>query len=188
MSFFTGTPGMFKRMQGLPSDALSSAANYYKGLLGPDSQDFTAQAAPEMRRFRQQIIPDLAEQFAGYGSGGAIGGSGFANAAATAGADLAERLAALRSRLRESAASGLGQLAQQGTYYQEARPGFADLIGPGIGAGISAFGGPMLGALGGQAASWLVDRMSKPKNTLNMRPAGLYPMQGNFNPYDEEFR
>lgn len=48
--------------------------------------------APYMRQFQEQIMPGIAEQFAGAG---ALGSSAFGNAAAGAGTDLMERLASL---------------------------------------------------------------------------------------------
>ena len=50
-------------------DSFGTAADYYRDLLGNDSADFNAFASPELRRFREQIVPDLSEQFAGMGSG-----------------------------------------------------------------------------------------------------------------------
>ncbi len=188
MSFFTGTPGMFKRMEGVPSDAFSTASNYYKGLLNDDSKDFDAMAAPELRRFNQQTVPDLAEQFAGMGSGGAVGGSGFRNAAVGAGADLSERLGELRARLRQNAAQGLTDIGSQGTYFEEGRPGLVDFAGPAIGAAATAFGGPAAGALGSLAGNWLSSRFGQKNqsNQLAKGPAGLYPSQGNYNPNNDE--
>src|ERR1051326_4068680 len=66
-------------------------ANYYKDLYDPSGQAFSAFQAPEMRRFNEEIIPGISEQFAGMGSGG-LSSSGFRNAAVNAGTDLSERL------------------------------------------------------------------------------------------------
>ncbi len=159
MSFFTGTPGRFERLSNLdPSQqgtfqnlnqtaqgAFGQAGDYYRRLLSDDNTDFDAMAAPELRRFKQQIIPDLAEQFAGMGSGGAIGGSGFQNAAATAGADLSERLGALRAQLRQNAAAGITGIGQMGlqnfgeNVYRPATPGFLDTVAGGVGQGVGTF-------------------------------------------------
>lgn|SRR5574338_117871 len=92
--------------------AFGQVADYYGDLLSNDSEDFNAYAAPEMRRFNEQIIPGLAEQFAGMGSG-ALSSSGFRNAAVSAGTDLSERLGAIRAQLRQQGAQGLQNLGQQ---------------------------------------------------------------------------
>jgi hypothetical protein len=82
MSFLTGQPGRYRRLDllergqqplkqqlfGASSGAFQNAADYYRSLLGDDSSTYNALAAPEMRRFNQEIIPSLAEQFAGMGA------------------------------------------------------------------------------------------------------------------------
>lgn len=91
--------------------AFGESADYYRSLLGNNPEDFQAFAAPELRRFQQDIIPDLAEQFSGYGG---IGSSGFRNAATQAGTDLSERLASMRANLRGQGAAGLQNIGQLG--------------------------------------------------------------------------
>src|SRR6185503_11605046 len=78
-------------MQKGAGGAFGDAADYYRGLLSDESPDMEAFAAPEMRRYREQIVPELSEQFAGMGSGG-LSSSGFRNAQMGAGTDLSERL------------------------------------------------------------------------------------------------
>lgn len=104
---------LYKQLLGASSGAFGEAGDYYRNLLSNRGGDFEAFAAPEMRQFKEQIIPDLAEQFAASGYGG-IGGSGFRNAATRAGTDLSERLASIRAGLRQGAAQGLMGLGQQG--------------------------------------------------------------------------
>jgi len=123
--------------------AFGQAADYYRDLLSPDSQTAQAMMAPEMQRYQQEIIPDLAEQFAGGGSG-ALSSSGFRNAAVRAGADLSERLAAMRAGLRQQGASGLfgiGQQAISPSYYQNMyrprTPGLLESAAQGFGGAIS---------------------------------------------------
>lgn len=101
--------------------AFGDTADYYRGLLSNDSEDFNAFANPELRRFREETIPGLSEQFAGFGAGGSgLSGSGFRNAAINAGTDLSERLGAIRAQLRQQGAQGLSSLGQQGLgQYQE---------------------------------------------------------------------
>ena len=93
--------------------AFGDVADYYRNNLSNNSADFAAFAAPEMRNFNQNIIPGLAEQFAGMGSGG-LSSSGFRNAAVGAGTDLSERLGAIRAQLRQQSAQGLQSLGQMG--------------------------------------------------------------------------
>jgi hypothetical protein len=87
-------------------------ADYYRDLMSPDSKNAAEMFAPEQRKFNEQTIPDLAEQFAGMGSGN-LSSSGFQNATVGAGTDLSERLAAMRSNLRMQGATGLANLGRQ---------------------------------------------------------------------------
>ena len=89
---------------------LQGASNYAQNLMSPTSQAYQNFAAPEMRNFNEEIMPDIAEQFAGVGG---LSSSGFQQAATGAGASLQERLAALRSGLQMQGASMLSQLSSQ---------------------------------------------------------------------------
>ena len=91
--------------------AFGESADYYRDLLSNDSQTANSMFAPEQRRFNEQIIPDLAEQFSGHGG---IGSSGFRNAAVNAGTDLSERLGAIRAQLRQQGAQGLSNIGGMG--------------------------------------------------------------------------
>ena len=77
-------------------------------------------SAPELRKFNEEIIPRLSEEFAGMGAGG-LSSSGFQNAAVSAGTDLSERLGAIRAGLRSQGAAGLANIGQQslGNYTQD---------------------------------------------------------------------
>ncbi len=175
MSFWMGSPESFEQKSTLSPEqqnlfsqlmaaiqgqgaggAFGQSADYYRDILNDSPEAMNAFAAPEMRRFNQEIIPGLAEQFAGMGSGGGVGSSGFRNAAATAGADLSERLASMRQGLRQQAASSLGQLGQQGfapvtqNIHRPRQPGFLEQMAPAVGTALgTAVGGPIGGAIGG---------------------------------------
>lgn len=168
MGFFSGTKPKIKQVSlleksqqplkneliGASSGAFGSAADYYKNLLSDNSADAEAFAAPQMRQFNEQIVPDLAEQFAGMGSGG-LSSSGFRNAAVNAGADLSERLAAMRADLRSQGASGLQNIGQAGlqrfseNVMTPGSPGFSSQVGPLLGTiGGAALGGPLGASIG----------------------------------------
>lgn len=89
---------------------LQGLSQYYQGLLSPDSKAYEAQKAPMMREFQEQIMPGIAERFAGVGG---MSSSGFNQTAAQAGSSLEERLAALRSGLQMQGAQGLAGVSQQ---------------------------------------------------------------------------
>lgn len=182
MSFLTGSPGRFEKVSKLRPDqealyaqlqranmgkgaggSFGEAGDYYRDLLSNDSQTANQMFAPEMRRFNEDIIPGLSEQFAGFGSGG-LNSSGFRNAAVNAGTDLSERLGAIRAQLRQQGAAGLMGLGQQGlenfdeNIYRERTPGLLDFAGPIAGAAAGAFGGPVLGTLGNAFGNWISKR------------------------------
>lgn len=104
--------------------AFGEAADYYRDILQNDSsQD------PEMRRFQEEIIPGLSEQFSGLGG---FRGNSFRNGAANASQSLSERLGALRAGLRQNAAQGLssiGQFALQPRVENIHRPETTGLVG-----------------------------------------------------------
>ncbi len=167
MSFFSGSPGGFETLSTLTPDqqgvltqllnsikgkgaggAFGAASDYYQDILGNSPEQFDAFARPEMRRFQQEIIPGLAEQFAGMGSGG-LSSSGFRNASTQAGTDLSERLGQIRAQLRQNAAQGLQNLGQQGlgqfqeNIYQPGTPGAGGAVGGLLGGLAGSFLGPM---------------------------------------------
>jgi hypothetical protein len=171
MSFLTGTKGKwsqqsllgkeqmpgYQQLQGAiagqgAGGAFGTAADYYRNLLSNDNETFDQLAAPELRRFREQTIPDLSEQFAGMGSGG-LSSSGFRNASINASTDLSERLGAIRAGLRQQAAQGLSDIGQMGlqrfneNVYTQGQPGMLQNVAGGIGQGVGLAGGAYLGGL-----------------------------------------
>ena len=138
-NFLPGQQGLFDQLQASlmgqgAGGAFGSSADYYRSLLDDNNSTFDAMAAPETRRFNEDIIPGLSEQFADMGFGGSgLNGSGFRNAAVNAGTDLAERLGAIRANLRQQGAAGLAGLGQQGlgNYSQDVvtKPGSQGLFG-----------------------------------------------------------
>jgi len=176
--------------------AYGDVADYYRDILGNDSNTLDQLFAPEMRNFNQQVIPQLAEQFAGMGSGN-LNSSGFRNASMQAGTDLSERLAAMRANLRSQAASGLSGLGGMGlqNYSQDVmtQPGTRGALS-GLG---EAAGSVLTGALGnyfsnpalGAASSFLsssrptIAKRSSPygndrgmRNTMGSYPQSPYGM------------
>jgi hypothetical protein len=100
----------FQALQGPGAGgAFGDVADYWRDLMSPNSQTAQEMGAPMQRQFQEQTIPDLAEQFAGMGSGG-LSSSGFRNAGISAGTDLSERLGALRAQLKAQGASSLANL------------------------------------------------------------------------------
>lgn len=139
-------------------------ANYYKQLMAGDPASEKAFSDPMMRQFREETVPGLAEQFAGMGSGGGMGSSGFRNSAVNAGADLQERLSSMRANLRQQGAQGLSGMYQQmmqPTMTPTFRPATGGLVGgmaQGIGQGLGSAAGMGLpgvfSAIPGMISSW----------------------------------
>ena len=139
--------------------AFGQSADYYRDLLSNNDQTNQMMQAPELRRFNEDIIPSLSEQFAGMGAGG-LTSSGFRNAAVNAGTDLSERLGAIRAQLRSQGAAGLSGIGQAGlgqfseNIHRPAGQGLLGAAAPAIGSGIGmALGGPIGGMIGGGLGS-----------------------------------
>ena len=132
-----------------------NAANQYdQSLLGQGPEAFNQFSQPYLQQFQEQILPMIAERFAG---GGALSSSGFGQALGGAASGLQAQLAQLFSQLQQQAAQGeYGQFnnqSQQALNYQpfsyNKQQGSGGILQPlAIGAG-TALGGP----LGGAAAS-----------------------------------
>lgn len=149
-------------MQQGAGGAFGDAADYYRGMLGNDSKDFQAFAAPQLRQYYEDIAPNISEQFAGMGAGG-LSSSGFRNAQNQGAVDLSERLGSIRANLRQAAAQGLQGIGEVGLrpYSQNmvTQQGSQGIL-PGLASSaLTAVGGPVLGAAGGyladQATNWM---------------------------------
>lgn len=157
--------------------SFGESADYWRSLLSNEPGAFDAFAAPDIRKFQQEIIPDISEQFASMGSG-ALSSSGFRNAAVNAYTDLGERLAKLRAELRGQAAQNLNQIGQQGlvptkeNYYQQGSEGALSQLAPAIGTLGGSFAGPLGAAAGGAAGNWLKNAWGGDKVGRNTNPYG----------------
>ena len=118
-----------------------------------------------MRQFREDIMPGIAEQFAGLGAGG-LSSSGFAQETGRASTDLAERLGQLRASLRQQGAEGLNKMGEFGLtpvdqqIFRPRQPSafesFATGMAPGIGSAIGmAAGGPLAAGAGNLFGNFL---------------------------------
>ena len=119
---------------------------YLGGLFGPDA--FNQFAQPYNQQFEQQVLPGIAERFAGFGnSSGALSSSGFGQALSGGASDFQSKLAQLFSQLQMQGAGQLSnnfnQQSQLGLGYQP----FAYHEKPGM----KSMGVEFLNALGGAA-------------------------------------
>lgn len=172
--------------------AFGDAADYWRDLMSSDSQTMQQLSAPENRRFNEEIIPGLSEQFAGMGSGG-LSSSGFRNAAVNAGTDLSERLGAIRANLRNQGAQGLANFAQgylnpvveNVERYSPPTGGLMDLAGPALAAAGTAFAGPIAGAATGAIGQGISNIFSKKGKSSPYGSSQLNaPFQGSTNTYN----
>lgn len=141
-----------------------AGANYLGALLGGDDSAYQLMEAPIMQRYNQEIMPGIAERFAGMGTGGSLGSSGLNNSLAQAGRSLGTDLGGIRAQMQMAAlpqalsyaqqpyANKLGGLGVRAfmPYQTQAKPGLFDSILPGIGSTIgTSLAGPLGGILGG---------------------------------------
>lgn len=78
-----------------------------------DPEFFNSFEAPLQRQFQEQTVPELANRFAGMGSGGALGSTGFRNQLAREGGNLSSNIASLRGGMQQNAVPQLLGYAQQ---------------------------------------------------------------------------
>lgn len=158
------------------SDLYQSGEKYLQGLLSGDSEAYQAFEAPALRQFREEIMPEIAEKYAGVGAGGS---SAFGLAATHAGGALEEQLASMREGLRVQALPQALSYAQQPITNQaafmgqamnaqpgavpgpfQAQPGFGEqlystLMQAGGTAAGAYLGGPGGAQMGSNLGSWL---------------------------------
>ena len=79
------------------SPLYQSGSEYLQDLMSQSPEAYERFGAPMMSEFQQNILPSIAERFAGLGG---LSSSGFEQASTQAGQNLAERLASLRSGLQ----------------------------------------------------------------------------------------
>ncbi len=161
----TGT----KQQLGLHNDVISNAKelsqggyqnaqNYYDSLFQPGNQAYENFSAPYMNQFQEQILPQIAERFAGAG---ALSSSGFGQALGGAGAGLqaklAELFASLQSQAAEHNTNQYNQLSEQGLNYQpfayNKKQGSGGALMPILTGLATAAGGPLAGMAAGGISS-----------------------------------
>ena len=134
-------------LQGL-GGPLGSGLQNLQNILGGSPEAFRDFERPALRQFQEEIIPNIAERFAGAGAGSS---SGFQQTLARAGERLSENLAGQRANLQNQALSQLLNLLGTGTrpqfqnLYQPRGPGFGAAFGQGLGSAL----GRLPGLLGG---------------------------------------
>lgn len=145
-----------------PGGGLNLANQYDQNLLGQGPEAFNQFSAPYLQQFQEQMLPQIAERFAG---GGALSSSGFGQAVGAGASNLQAQLAQLFSQLQAGAAGRQqGQfqnLSQTGLNYQpfayEKQAGSQGMLNTAISGGLNAFAGP-LGNMAAQGISGLFKR------------------------------
>lgn len=150
-------------MLGLLQGPQQSGMDWISDILGGSPEAFAKYERPYMRQFEQEIVPGIAERFAGLGSHGAQSSSGQQLAMAQAGRELSENLASMRGKLQSEALGRLQGMLQLGmaptqeSVYQQPQAGFLGGLAGGSGQGIGMLGGltalQRLGILGNQGAA-----------------------------------
>jgi len=78
-----------------------------------DPSFFEKFEAPMQRQFQEQTVPELANRFAGMGSGGSTGSTAFRNQLGREGSNLSTNMAAMRGQMQQQAIPQLLGYAQQ---------------------------------------------------------------------------
>jgi len=108
---------MIKKLKSQNSD-ITQDKNYQQGSewlskLFNDPEFFKSFEAPLMRQFEEDIVPGLANRFAGMGSGGSTGSTAFRNQLGREGSNLSTNIAALRGGMQQQGVNQGLQYAQQ---------------------------------------------------------------------------
>lgn len=111
-----------------------------------DPEFFNRFEAPIQRQFQEQTIPDLANRFAGMGSGGSLGSTAFRNQLAREGSNLQTNIAALRGGMQQQA------VPQMLGYAQQPFSNYMSLLQGALTPTQNVYQGPSQGMLGGLAA------------------------------------
>lgn len=111
-----------------------------------DPEFFNNFEAPIRRDYEENTIPDLANRFAGMGSGGALGSTAFRNQLGREGSNLSTNLAAMRGGMQQQAIPQLMGYAQQPT------SNFMGLLNSVMNPTQNTYQGPTQGLFGGLAA------------------------------------
>jgi len=111
-----------------------------------DPQFFQDFEAPLQRNFQENTIPELANRFAGMGSGGALGSTAFRNALGREGSNLHTNIAAMRGGMQQQ---GVGQAMQ---YAQQPFSNLMQMYQQAMQPTQNTYQGPSQGFMGGLAA------------------------------------
>lgn len=133
------------------SPLYGAGAGYLQGLLNNSPESRADFEAPYLNQFRQQILPGIAERFAGLGTGsGALNSSAFNQMAIQAGSSLQNSLAQLRQQIMMQALPQAMSYAQQPysnlfaalnarpfeNVHTPGTPGLFGSAAPGLGSGL----------------------------------------------------
>lgn len=137
--------GELKKMLA-PGGGYNLAQQYNQNLLGNGPESFQKFSDPYMQQFNEQVLPQIAERFAG---GGALSSSGFGQALGGAASNFQSSLAQMFSQMQQQAAGQeYGQYNQQaqfglGTdvFSNYEKPGSQGMAIPLISALLKVFGG-----------------------------------------------
>lgn len=179
MEWLTGSSGKIKRERRFSKPATEALENMQTGEGGIDtnplyqagsdwlmkllSGDTSVFDAPLMQQFQQHTVPQIAERFGGMGAGSS---SGLNQTLAQAGQDLTTQIAGVRANLmNQLLPQGLNYAQQPYTNQQNAfgispyqmyqTQGTQGLAAPLISGIAGAAGGPIGGAIGNYAASFI---------------------------------
>lgn len=131
------------------SGGFQDAFGLLRDYLDPESDVYKNFEAPYMQQFNDQIVPMLAERFAGLGGGmgGGLSSSGFGQALSTAGSQLQTNLAQMKSGMQRQSIGDILGLSQNfmgmqpfGYERLQGGPGWIPTM---VGAGMKGFGGGM---------------------------------------------
>lgn len=149
--------------QGQYGRGQQNALNLQQQYMDPSSQAVQQFTQPYMDQFNNQIVPGLAERFAGAGAmGGGLSSSGFGQSLSTAGSQLQNQLAALKAGIGQQAANSLmGQ--------------YNNMLNLGLGTDMFAYQQKAPTATGGLMQGWAQSGFARPSMDFTGGGSGYTP-------------
>ncbi len=143
------------------NDLYGGGSNFLQSLFSNDPQQMQQFQAPYMENFQQNIVPDIANRFAGMGTGASgLNSSGFQQTLAQSGRGLQKDLASMRMQQQMQGLPQALQYAQQpisnamtaagmvpNQYYE--RPGQQGMVQSGLNSFAQGFGSGGMGMFKG---------------------------------------
>lgn len=164
---------LISQVKGMGNQNIQQNPNYQTGQnwlqsMFSDPEFFKSFEAPLQRQFQEQTVPELANRFAGMGSGGALGSTAFRNQLAREGSNLSTNIAALRGGMQQQA------IPQLLGYAQQPFSNYMSMLNQALTPTQNVFQGPSAGPFGGAFSAGMGGLMQGLTNQAYSGQQGMF--------------